>query len=88
MSGGVPVGRSHGVRGQRKSARVADAVALLVVALALAAASLATGIRAFLWAGLVLGVVAALLAVSGRQVRKAAPAHAEHPRLDHPEDHP
>jgi peptidoglycan/LPS O-acetylase OafA/YrhL len=87
MSAGS-VGGGQGVRGRRKGARVAGAATLLVVAAALAAASFATGIRAFLWVALALGVLAALLLALGRRARKSAPPHAEHPHLDHPEDHP
>jgi peptidoglycan/LPS O-acetylase OafA/YrhL len=88
MSGGEAVGQGQGVRGRRKSARVAGAVALLLVAAALVAAALATGAAALLWVAVGCGVLTALMLVSGRIARKSAPPHADHPHLDHPEDHP
>ena len=79
---------SQGIRGKRKSAYVAGAVVLLIVALMLAMTSFVTGVPAMLWVAIVLGVVALLLVLIGQRIRKSPPSHADHPRLTHDDDHP
>ena len=82
------VAGSQGVRGKRKSAGVAGAVVLAVVAVMLAIAWSATRAGLLLWVALLAAVLAVALALRGRRARRTPPGHAEHPHLTHPEDHP
>ena len=79
---------SQGIRGKRKSTYLAGAVVLVIVAVMLAITSYVTGAAAMLWVAIVLGVVALLLVLIGKRVRKSPPSHEDHPRLTHDEDHP
>lgn len=79
---------SQGIRGKRKSAYVAGAAVLLVVAAMLAVAAFATDTGAMLWVAVALGVAALLLIPIGQRVRRTPPSYPDHPRLTHGEDHP